>query len=172
MPTLTGYDPGVHLSITDEAIDSREAPSMVSLRIKASKTDLFRAGVTVHLGRTDRDLCPVAALLSFIEGRGLQPGPLFIRRNGRPLTRQVLVSSIRDALSSVGINPAPYSGHNLRIGAATSAAAARNRRRGHQDLGQMVQLRVSGIRAHPTQRPLGSVAQNGGVKVFVYTYRS
>ena len=75
MPTLTGYDPGVHLSITDVAIDSREAPSMVSLRIKASKTDPFRAGV------------------------------------------------IRDALSSVGFNPAPYSGHSFRIGAATSAAA-------------------------------------------------
>jgi hypothetical protein len=124
VPTLTGYDPGVHLSITDVAIDSREAPSMVSLRIKASKTDPFRAGVTIHLGRTDRDLCPVAALLSYIEVRGLQPGPLFIWRNGRPLTRQVLVIGIRDALSSVGINPAPHSGHSFRIGAATSAAAA------------------------------------------------
>ena len=97
---------------------------MVSLRIKASKMDPFRAGVTLHLGRTDRDLCPVAALLSYIEVRGLQPGPLFVWQNGQQLTRQVLVNRIREALSSVGVDPAPYSGHSFCIGAATSAAAA------------------------------------------------
>ena len=97
---------------------------MVSLRIKASKTDPFRAGVTLHLGRTVRDLCPVAALFSYIEVRGLQPGPLFVWQNGQQLTRQVLVNRIREALSSVGVDPAPYSGHSFRIGAATSAAAA------------------------------------------------
>jgi hypothetical protein len=103
VPTLSGYDARVHLSITDVAIDSREAPSVVSLQIKASKTDPFLTGVTIHLGRTYRDLCPVAAILSCIEVRGLHPGPLFVWQNGQPLTRQVLVNHIREALSSVGV---------------------------------------------------------------------
>ena len=33
--TLSGYDARVHLSMADVAIDSREAPTAVSLRIKA-----------------------------------------------------------------------------------------------------------------------------------------
>ena len=111
----------MHLSITDLAI---EAPTAVSLRIKASKTDPFRAGITIHLGRTDRDLCPVAALLGYVEVQGLQPGPLFVWQNGQRLTRQGLVNQLRAALSSVGVDPVPYSGHSFRIGAATSVAAA------------------------------------------------
>ena len=124
VPTLTSYDAGVHLSLNDVAIDSREAPSVISLRIKASKTDPFRGGVTIYLGRTDLDLCPVAALLSYIEVRGFQPGPLFVFQNGNPLTRQALVNRIREALASVGMDPTRYSGHSFRIGAATTAAAA------------------------------------------------
>ena len=88
VPTRTSYDVGVHLSLNDVAIDSREAPSVISLRIKVSKTDPFRVGVTIYLGRTDLDLCPVAALFSYIEVRGLQPGSLFVFQNGNPLTRQ------------------------------------------------------------------------------------
>ena len=75
---LLGYDARVHLSITDMTIDSREVLTVVSPQIKASKTDPFRAGVTIHLGRADRDLFPVAALLGYIEVLGLQPGPLFV----------------------------------------------------------------------------------------------
>ena len=97
----------MHLSITDLAIDSREAPTAVTLQIEASKTDPFRAGVTIYLERTDRDLCSVAALLGYIEDRGLQPGPLFV---WQPLTRQGLVNQISTALSSVEVDLAPYSG--------------------------------------------------------------
>ena len=35
-----------------------------------------------------------------------------------------MVKEVRSALASVGIDPAPYSGHSFRIGAATTAAAA------------------------------------------------
>ena len=37
-------------------------PTLVQVRIKASKTDPFRKGVVVYLGRTDNDLCPVGAV--------------------------------------------------------------------------------------------------------------
>ena len=65
------------------------------------------------------------ALLSFISIRGLSPGPLFIWEDGSQLTRAAMVKEIQSALASVDIDPTPYSGHSFRIGAATTAAAAR-----------------------------------------------
>ena len=78
------YDPAVHLSLLDVFVDSKEAPSCVIIHIKVSKTDPFRTGTEVYLGRTDKDLCPVGALLSYINLRGLQPGPLFVFQDGSP----------------------------------------------------------------------------------------
>ena len=95
--------------------------STVMVRIKASKTDPFRVGVTAYLGRTDQELCPVAAVLDYIARRGTCAGPLFIYENGQPLTRNSLVREVRSALLA---NATPYSGHSFRIGAVMSAAAA------------------------------------------------
>ena len=125
VPTTSSYDPEIHLSITDISIDSLTSPNAIMVRIvKASKTDSLRQGVTLYLGRTGVDLCPVSAFLSYITRRGMAPGPLFKFENGLPLTRNALVCELRSALQSRGFNPEPFSGHSFRIGAATSAAAA------------------------------------------------
>lgn len=121
--SLDSYDPGAHLSLADVAIDSHAHPSMVRLAIKASKTDPFRKGVQVFLGRTDKDICPVAALTSYLLVRGKEPGPLFTFADGAPLSRSVLVSRVRGAISAAGLDPTPFSGHSFRIGAATTAAS-------------------------------------------------
>ena len=76
----------------------------------------------IFLGRTQKDLCPVAAILSYMLQRGPGPGPLFKFADGKPLTRPRFVSRIREALSQAGVNCAPYSGHSFIIGAATTAA--------------------------------------------------
>ena len=41
--SASAYDPDIHLSIVDVSMDSRLFPSKIMLRIKASKTDLFRS---------------------------------------------------------------------------------------------------------------------------------
>ena len=124
VPSRAAYDPAVHLSIADVARDSLSPPSVVSVKIKALKTDPFRQGTTIHLGRTGAELCPVAALLSYIAARGLQDGPLFHFEDGTPLSRPALVREVRLPLSAAGMDPSPFSGHSFRIGAVTSAAAA------------------------------------------------
>ena len=43
-------------------------------------------------------------------------------RRWKPLTRERFMDNIRLALVAAGIDPAPYLGHNFRIGAATTAA--------------------------------------------------
>ena len=123
VPSRAAYDPSVHLSVEDVAIDSRAAPSIIRLRLKQSKTDPFRRGVDIHLGKTDSDLCPVTAVLAYLAIRGSAPGPLFLFRDGATLSRGRLVSEVRGALAASGHDPARYSGHSFRIGAVTAAAS-------------------------------------------------
>ena len=117
------FDPAQHLSVQDISVDNPLNPRSVAVRIKQSKTDPFRLGVTIHLGRTDSVLCPVAALMAYLVVRGKGKGPLFRFEDGRPLTRPRLVTAVRDALKAAGFQPDLYSGHSFRIGAATTAAA-------------------------------------------------
>ena len=59
------YDTAVLLSVSDIAVDNPRELSMVWIHIKHKqlKTDPFRKGINLFVGRTSTDLCPVAALL-------------------------------------------------------------------------------------------------------------
>ena len=86
------------------------------VKIKASKTDTFRQGVDLVIGKTDNKLCPIAAMLAYLAKRGNAKGMLFHYEGKRLLTSEV---SVREALSAAGVDPKPYSGHSFRIGAGT-----------------------------------------------------
>lgn len=130
VPSMQQYDSDSHLSVGDVMLDNLAAPSVVCVRIKASKTDPFRKGVLVHLGRTDNDLCPVGAVCAYLAARGSAylaargstPGPFFKFSSGLPLSRELLVSKMRAALAPSGVDTSAYSGHSFRIGAASTAA--------------------------------------------------
>ena len=92
------------------------------IKIKASKTDPFRQGVDIFVGRTGNELCPVVATLAYMVQRRPGPGPLFKFQDGKPLTRQRFVARVREALTSAGVDSSAYSGHTFRSGAATTAA--------------------------------------------------
>ncbi len=62
-------------------------------------------------------------MLAYLVARGKGEGPLFRFSDGRPLTRQRLVLTVKDALDKAGVDPGHYSGHSFRIDAATTAAA-------------------------------------------------
>ncbi len=117
------YDPGAHLSFGDVTLDSRDSPTVAQVTIKASKTDPFRHGVTLFLGRTHNNLCPVTALAAYLASRDDSPGPFFKLATGCPLSREVFVSMVRRALSAAGFDASLYAGHSFRSGAATTAAA-------------------------------------------------
>ena len=125
-PTESSFDLLAHLAFSDVAVDDRSAPSALRVQIKASKTDPFRQGFTVHIGTTGDALCPVTALL--MAARGGDNGPLFTWADRRFLTRKTFVTGVRAALTSAGYPAADYAGHSFRIGAATTAA-----QRGVQD---------------------------------------
>ena len=107
----TEFDEEVHLNWNDASIDDPGSPSFLQVHIKQSKTDPFREGTYLYVGRTGTELCPVAALLDYMslrgQGRGIHPR---------------LVEALRSALDKAGINQADYCSLSFRIGAAMTAA--------------------------------------------------
>ena len=110
VPSLASFSPSIHLGVADVAFDSSSSPSCLRLRIKASKTDPFRKGCFLHIGRGEYPLCAIHSLLAYLNQRGDTPGP-----------RALLTSWLRDILSSAGIQ-GNFSSHSFRIGAATVTA--------------------------------------------------
>ena len=99
-------------------------PLLVQFTLKSSKTDPFRKGVKVVIGRTGDELCPIAVLLAYLTHRGGAPGPLFLLPSGRPLLQRTFVSKVKETLEALGYPSAKYSGHSFHAGATTTAAAA------------------------------------------------
>ena len=96
--------------------------------IHKSKTDQEGLGVTIAIARGSV-ACPVDAVRAWIETGCIAEGPLF-----RPVTRKGKVSKDRLSPRAVadlikiyarraGLNEAQFSGHSLRAGFLTSAAA-------------------------------------------------
>ena len=85
-------------------------------------------GSKIYLYETKLDLCPIEPLQRFLARRqvmGINPNqPLFMHPSGLPLTKQQLISHVRQLIPPLGYNPAHFSGHSMRIGFATTCAEA------------------------------------------------
>ena len=66
VPSQSNYDPATHLCFGDVLVDNTVTPSFIQARIKSSKTDPFRKGMSVYLGVAGGELCPVAAILDYM----------------------------------------------------------------------------------------------------------
>ena len=121
--TCSTFDPKTDLAWGDLAVDSHTDTRTAKIHLKKSKCDQFGKGVDVYLGRTDLDLCPVTALLAYIETRGSGPGPLFVDSSQARITNPWFIGQFRDVLATAGLPQQEYAGHSFRIGAATTAAS-------------------------------------------------
>ena len=92
------------------------------VRLKRSKNDPFAVGTRVCIEAMNQSVCPVTALLGYLAICLKRSEPLFIFQNKSTLSRERLVSSLRQVLSDVGVNTAQCSGHSFHISAATTAA--------------------------------------------------
>lgn len=115
------FNPALHLMTEDLQVDSAVNPHSLRVFIKCSKTDPFRQGVFIYLGRGSASICPIVAVMAYLRLRGPGPGPLFMYKDGCLLSRTLLSSFLQTTLQSAGI-PGKFSGHSFRIGAATTAA--------------------------------------------------
>ena len=95
--------------------------TVIRLSIKQSKTDPFHKGIQFFLGKTDHNVCLIAAILPCLALRGSKPDPLIMTYNSSSLTRHYFSTSLSAILSAAGVDQKRYSTHSFRIGAATSA---------------------------------------------------
>ena len=81
------FDSRRHLAWGDMAVDDPQAPSMVRIHLKQSKTDPFGRGADIVLGRTGGDLCPVAAVLTICGVQGLPAWPILHPVDGKTVNK-------------------------------------------------------------------------------------
>ena len=109
--------------------DVRFDDTGVILTIRKSKTDQESHGDEVNV-MPGSDLCPVRALLAWLEASGITEGPLFrgMDRHGNVratrLTERIVAAIVKQYAARAGFDPAGFGGHSLRSGFATSAAEA------------------------------------------------
>ena len=77
---------------------------------------------TFHLLPSNKNLCPVAALSSYLAVRPTGQGSLFIHQNKKSVTRQQVSQFLKLCLKLQGYDPQHYNTHSLRIGQATQLA--------------------------------------------------
>ena len=114
IPSLSAFSPAVHLTVADIAAETFSQPTSLRVNIKASKTDPFRKGCFIFIGRGRNPICAVDAVLAFLHRRGGGLGPLFIRENGQPLTRELLSTWLKRILGSAGVQ-GNFSSHSSAL---------------------------------------------------------
>lgn len=64
---------------------SSNTPTSMSIKLKISKTDPFRVGQTICIGKTYQDICPLQAMKTYLSVRGNTVSPPFSIRIWDPL---------------------------------------------------------------------------------------
>jgi len=97
--------------------------NQIEVRIRFSKTDQRGNSSIIFIGSIqDGHLCPTLALKEFLRIRPQSDGPLFIHFDLKPLTKAQVGRVLKLGVETIGLVPAEFTPHSLRIGAATSAA--------------------------------------------------
>ena len=131
VPSWDLFDASRHLTVADANLhSSSDGTEYLTLRIKQSKTDQCREGVTLYTAHSGHPVCVGCAIkmtLAIQHRRGLvdpSTTPLFQLSESSPVTKAGLISFVSQLLRLIGIDRSQYSGHSFRIGGAMSASLA------------------------------------------------
>ena len=133
------FNPRLHLSWGDMAVDSPPAPTMVRFHLRQSKTDQFGRGVDI---RTRCDLCPVAAVLGYVAARGDRKGPFFLKSTNRPLLKQEFITEIRMVLVAIGPPRSPVCWPQFPYRSSNICSPSRRGRLHHPDSWSVAKLGI------------------------------
>ena len=75
----------------------------------------------IQINPTFDKFCAIRAIKTLCKIRGSGPGPLFIKKNGQPLNRTHVASTLKKILSSLALG-GKYNTHSFRIGKITDLA--------------------------------------------------
>lgn len=112
-----------------DACDIEHVRKGIVLHLRRSKTDQDGTGqrLGIPFGRTQ--WCPVSRLDDWMQAFRISSGPVFrpVDRHGRApasrLSGEAVAQIVKDRTAAAGLESDAYSGHSLRAGFATSAAA-------------------------------------------------
>jgi len=111
-----------------DVADIEETETGLLVTIRQSKTDQEGAGDVIALARGDV-ACPVKALRAWLQASGIEAGAIFRPigkasklRSGR-LTDRSVANIVKAYAARAGLDATVFSGHSLRSGFLTSAAA-------------------------------------------------
>ncbi|SBW05059.1 Integrase/recombinase xerD homolog [uncultured Alphaproteobacteria bacterium] len=102
----------------------------IIIHLRRSKTDQDGRGRKVAIPFARGTVCAVFSLTAWLEAAGITEGPVFrpVDRHGHVaetrLSGKAVAVVVKTRAEAAGLDPARYSGHSLRAGLATSAAAA------------------------------------------------
>jgi site-specific recombinase XerD len=111
-----------------DVADIEETETGMLARIRHSKTDQESQGETIAISRGDI-ACPVKALREWLQAAGIESGAIFrpIDKGGTVRTSRLTCRSVANIVkayaTAAGFDAATFSGHSLRSGFLTSAAA-------------------------------------------------
>ncbi len=105
-------------------------PQGIVVTIPRSKTDQEGHGRKIAIPYGRGVICPVLALKAWLEKAGITDEAIFrpVDRHGHVLNARLsgeaVAVIVKERAKAAGLDPSKYSGHSLRAGLATSAAAA------------------------------------------------
>jgi site-specific recombinase XerD len=108
--------------------DLTECEGRMRINIARSKTDQEGKGVTIGVA-PGTVACPVKAIKAWIAAANINEGPLFrpVAKGNRIIDARLSAKSVADIVKRyaerIGLDPKAFSGHSLRAGFLTSAAA-------------------------------------------------
>ena len=111
-----------------DVADIEETETGLLVKIRRSKTDQEGEGTTIAIARGDI-ACPAKALQVWLDAAGIETGPIFraINKAGTVaearLTDRSVANIVKVYAKRAGFDASTFSGHSLRSGFLTSAAA-------------------------------------------------
>jgi site-specific recombinase XerD len=111
-----------------DVADISETETGLFVTIRGSKTDQERMGATIAIARGDI-ACPAKALRKWLDAAGIEAGPIFrpIDKAGTMRASRLTCRSVANIVKAyagrAGFDAGTFSGHSLRAGFLTSAAA-------------------------------------------------
>jgi integrase len=112
-----------------DCADIERVPQGIVITLNRSKTDQTGQGRKIGIPYARGVACPVRALDAWLSASGIGAGPVFrsVTRHGRigtyRLCDKAVASVMKELAQAAGLDASRYSGHSLRAGLATSAAA-------------------------------------------------
>lgn len=115
---LTSRSPGGGSYFLPRSAVSFTPEGILCISLPASKTDVFREGVVVHIPPSPHGICPVALVKALLAVDAPPTAPLFRLSSGRPLSYAKFNAFISSLVSLLGLDRSRYSSHSCRRGGA------------------------------------------------------